>query len=654
MFKHFIRNTLLLKNNEKLIICLNYHRIGSVDKNNPFHRLHTVNLNLFKFQILFLKLFGNFVSPAQIKDYANLSNINFCITFDDVSVTVLKIKSFLESRKIPYSIAPCIKITENGYGDRDKVYFVDHYIDKQTIYDFTANVLKDDFNEPFESFSFYKFTKNSNYDLKLVHELITEKLFNKIDNKFLKNFHERNYLSWNDLKTHFINNDLVTIINHSYSHNNFENSRFDDINHDLILSIKKFKEELNFTPNFYAVPFGQPTENLTYDLTYLLRENNYSGIFWVTGNSNMYKSKLNNQLLHINRIHVPTSVLYFFIAIFKSILYSNKAIIDSMKVNNTDSNSFVINKSNNESKYLSVENILREKKDYASSKSYFNYFFTQNIYKAKAYNYYTSINKNRIKVLGANFFLNFIFQTKLINGSIWSNWRNFSNSSNISSGVMLRSATKDFPILGAYKSSKYAINFYVGKYWRKIKVYNAKWDIKSNSTNDFYTCDSFDNDFIPLIKNFNKNIFFSVLRNDLFYKWRYDKYPLTFHKYVYLKSTKTPSCFCVVLYNNSIGSISDFVYDDIDDLSKLFKSVESFLKSKGVLKVMIESSRLEVINLIKNNTGINTNYFFNYYHFNNRKLNNIDLHNFNENSENSNIFHETRASGDVLLRNLDN
>ena len=54
----------------------------------------------------------------------NLDGNNFIIAFDDVSSSIKEITPFLFDNKIPFVISPCTGITSNGYGIRDKVYFI--------------------------------------------------------------------------------------------------------------------------------------------------------------------------------------------------------------------------------------------------------------------------------------------------------------------------------------------------------------------------------------------------------------------------------------------------------------------------------------------------------------------------------------------------
>jgi len=92
---------ILLNKKTKLVFVFNFHRIGIVNKKIPFHILHTIRLGLFKIQIQIFSLFGKFISISVINEYENLSKINFSITFDEGSRTILRIVPYLRKRSIP-------------------------------------------------------------------------------------------------------------------------------------------------------------------------------------------------------------------------------------------------------------------------------------------------------------------------------------------------------------------------------------------------------------------------------------------------------------------------------------------------------------------------------------------------------------------------
>ena len=138
LFKNIRRA--LFDPNEKITFIFNYHRIGKVDLNNPFHRLHTVGNKSFKLQIKLMRLLGKVVSLEEIYQERDLEKINFAITFDDISSTVLDVTKFLEAHNIPWAWGPSIQITENGMGWRDKVYFILNHYSEDELFNFVSSI----------------------------------------------------------------------------------------------------------------------------------------------------------------------------------------------------------------------------------------------------------------------------------------------------------------------------------------------------------------------------------------------------------------------------------------------------------------------------------------------------------------------------------
>jgi len=69
------------------------------------------------------------------------------------------------------------------------------------------------------------------------------------------------YMTWNQLKEIDASN-LVTIGNHSHSHEYLIDWNDDKIKYDLEKSIKIFKKELGYSPTIFSYPFGEYSNNL--------------------------------------------------------------------------------------------------------------------------------------------------------------------------------------------------------------------------------------------------------------------------------------------------------------------------------------------------------------------------------------------------------
>src|SRR5210317_1939537 len=87
----------------RIILGINYHRIGEKNIDNPFKMLHSVSFNIFKIQILFIKYFFKILSLDEIQLGKVKNKINFFITFDDVPSDSIIAFNWLKEKKIPFT-----------------------------------------------------------------------------------------------------------------------------------------------------------------------------------------------------------------------------------------------------------------------------------------------------------------------------------------------------------------------------------------------------------------------------------------------------------------------------------------------------------------------------------------------------------------------
>jgi peptidoglycan/xylan/chitin deacetylase (PgdA/CDA1 family) len=88
------------------------------------------------------------------------------------------------------------------------------------------------------------------------------------------------YMTWKQIKEVAASN-LVTIGNHSHSHDYLIDLNDDSIKSDLETSIKIFKNELGYSPKIFAYPFGEYSSNLkkiVSDLNFEFAFGQHSGV----------------------------------------------------------------------------------------------------------------------------------------------------------------------------------------------------------------------------------------------------------------------------------------------------------------------------------------------------------------------------------------
>jgi len=88
------------------------------------------------------------------------------------------------------------------------------------------------------------------------------------------------YMTWKEIKE-LEKSDLVTIGNHSHSHDYLINFEDVQIKNDLETSIKIFKQELDYSPKIFSYPFGEYSINLkkiVSDLDFTFAFGQHSGV----------------------------------------------------------------------------------------------------------------------------------------------------------------------------------------------------------------------------------------------------------------------------------------------------------------------------------------------------------------------------------------
>ena len=106
----YIKNFLNFIFKHKIILGINYHRVGDKTLNDPFSGLHTVKYNLFKLQISIINFFFKIVSLEDLQEGKIKSKINFFISFDDVPSISKQAFNWLEKKKNTFCDMPEHKI----------------------------------------------------------------------------------------------------------------------------------------------------------------------------------------------------------------------------------------------------------------------------------------------------------------------------------------------------------------------------------------------------------------------------------------------------------------------------------------------------------------------------------------------------------------
>ena len=591
--RNLIKNFYLifLKKN-KFSIILNFHRIGKNDRNNPFHRLHTVSLSTFKLQIKICSLIGSFVSLNDI-EYSNLkSKLNFCITFDDVPSSAYDALKWLNKNRIPFAICPCQQITEHSLGWRDKVYFIEKYLDKKEI----LNTIKEKF--PLVNFdmneTFYSLSKNLQFDqLKMIKDVVNP-LYQKICH-FRDENSEKNYFTLNDLikiKKEF---QYIEFVNHSFSHKKLTELKIQELYTEIDNCDKFLSSFLGNPPKYFAVPFGGFDNRLCIGLNEVARLKKKKIILWVANRLNLDIGYKPNKIRQLGRFHTETSAIGLCLQILFSFLRPH-FLEDIVKKRPSEKSKNLIKLNPENSKILAFEDLSRPTKNYSGCLSFLKNFYIANPFLNGGNHTIAELQNDRIMVIGQNLVLPFngLKYDKVVN--FFGNWRSVPGASKIGAAAVLGRALKEYNLTISYKPSKIIEPTFVKMGWHSLLLkkftYNLTNHKSSKISSNFkikYKLE--ENDEINKFNPSSEDTIQLILSKKLL-RWRVENYSLAKPVYFFLDDNGKKA-FVVGQYNDSEILLLDQRFSSIEVLKKIIEEIFKWSKTQNLIKLIAESSCIQ-------------------------------------------------------------
>ena len=629
---------IFLKKN-KFSIILNYHRIGYIDRNNPFHLLHTVSLSTFKLQIKICSLIGNFVSLNDIVNSNLKSKFSFCVTFDDVSSSVYDALKWLNKNRIPFAICPCQQITENSLGWRDKVYFIEKFLDKKDIF----NIIKEKF--PLVHFdmndTFYSLSKNLQFDQLEMIKNVVNPLYQKIQNIRGEN-NEKNYFSLEDLIK--INEEFqnMEVVNHSSSHAKLTELKIEEL-YKEIDNCDKFLSTFLGTPSkYFAVPFGGFDNHLCIGLNEVARLKDKKAILWVANRLNLDIGHKPNKVRQLGRFHTHASAFGLCLQILVSFLRPHfLEDVVKKKPSKKFKNEIVFNPQN--SKILAFEDLSRPTKDYSGCLSFLENFYISNPFLNGGNHTIAELQNDRIMVIGHNLVLPFngLKYHKVVN--VFGNWRSVSGASKIGAAAILGKAIKEYNLIISYKPSKIVETSFIKMGWHSLSllkltcnlIKQKKFQINSKLKVKYRLEDKDEIDQF----NSNCNNTIQLILSKKLLKWRIENYNLAKPIYFFWEDNEERA-FVVGQYNDKEILLLDQRFSSAKALTNIFEQIIQWSKTQNLSKLIAETSCvLSQKILIKTFPDMNKKYEFCYF----------SPHGIFKNLKNKKVI-ITPISSDTLLR----
>lgn len=587
---------------KKYSIVLNYHRIGEVRADNPFHRLHTVSFLVFKIQVRLCNFLGSMVSLDEITESKLKSRLNFSITFDDVSHSANRAFVWLQEKKIPFAICPCKEITLNNIGWRDQVYFIEKYISQERIY----NQLRLIFPgiDLLDSGVFYSLSKSIKYDSYQMINDVVDPLFRTIPLDLRNKFPKENYISLKELLGLKEKLSGLTIVNHSAKHANLSSLTGYQVKLDVEECQSFLRDEAGVVSSYFAVPFGGFTSTLASELSEVGRKNSMKAILWVSNTLNIDNGPMRNKIRHLSRFHTPTTFFGLIKTLIKAFFIDDfdPSTAQKMFVSN---NEFSIEKNPQNSKILAFEDVSRPFKDYSGNLEYFRNFYLDNPFLNNEPHTLAEIQDQKIMSIGHNLILPYLIdgRSQLVN--FWGNWRGISGKANAASSILLGRAMRVSDIVASYKPSKYIEPTFRKLGWKRVPLKTYDLGVpkspKHQFCSDFFASgkavEKIDLSSFANTADFNMQV---DLSSDLL-SWRVDNYLLAKPVYFHLKNITSDRGLLVAQSSGSTLLVLGCYYSSDNDFLELLDNVFLWSSERGIRNIRIETSCESLTNTLNKN-----------------------------------------------------
>lgn len=639
--------------NAHTVIAVNYHRIGSVDAQNPLHRLHTVPTEIFRGHLDQMQQTGTIVSLDDVRACHTLSDTNFVISFDDVPTAAMAGIQMMLDRQLPVTVSVCTQLASVGWGTRDKVYCVDRYADPDAI-TAAARVAFPDAVSDDEQVSFYRFTKRADLDPDRVAATLIDPLFAGIEPLARPFLDGTGYLSWANIRE-LAGNPLVTIANHTAGHANLMALGADRLAAEIRVAHHQFAEQLGSPPRYLAIPFGRLNQRLAIDCIDLVHPMGYQGILWVGDVGTLLTAPYDAQLLQLTRLHAPTTIDEF---VARARTAAEQAVTTAVwqLPTRTHREPVTIVESSDPQRAARYDMLARQGKDYASNIDFYGYQFTNNPAKGARPDFYAVERDGRIEATAYNFHATFRVGSVTVPGVYLASWRKLPEAHTTAAGALVQRMTAREPVIGVYRPSPLAAAAFT--HWHQVPVWRLRLPVTDNANtaqlDSSLELDVFDDTIQPLVDALARDADFTLVRDRAFYQWRHESYPLATCRYVMLSHRAEPVAYAVMLQRDYRVEIADWYAPSALGYTQLVAAVQDNARNHGAHTIEVETSDRVVADDLADRYSSTVTRAANFYHLNRTRLaeHGVDVRDVDDLVARwSRLrFHETASTGDLLLR----
>lgn len=628
------------------VVAVNYHRIGSSDPDNPLHRLHTVTLDEFAGQLAAMRQLGRVVSLPDVRDCRNLTEVNFVVTFDDVPISARVGIELMLDQQLPVTISPCAQLATHGWGIRDKVYSIDKFADPALV----AATIRDVLPTARDT-SFYHLTKSDEFDPELIETKLIDPLYTAIETQAAGYLAGGGYLSWGSL-AELAASPLVTIANHTATHANLAAAPHERLEREITVAHRATTERLGCIPRYLTIPFGRMQQNLALDCSTIGRRMGYHGLLWVGDIATLIRFPYQHQLLHLTRLHAPTTADDFRAALEQLLRRRYEAAVWQMP-RRRHGDAVSIRHSSDPDTCLDFENLVRQGKDYTCSPAFYRHMFTINPAKGDRPDVTAVVRDGRVEATAYQFHTRFRLGMTTVPGVYLASWRSLPEAHRSAAGRLVQAMTAREAIVGVSWPSPTAVSAFRG--WRQVAVWRLKLPATAHPTTArllrIVAFDRYPDAVTPLADALMQAQAFTVLRDPAFYRWRHETYPLATCRYILLYDGADAVAFAITLRAGNRLQIADWYGPATDTYLQLTAAAHDLALNGGATSVeFITSDKTLLTEITARYPQAAATGSSNYYHLNAARLAEHGIADPGHLWPSGGNVHETASTGDVLIR----
>jgi polysaccharide deacetylase len=586
----------------QLLIALNYHRVDQVDRDNPFHWLHTVPLCELKLQLELLAEVGNFVPLGRCPDEGGPGRPWVVISFDDLPFGAAPGIELAQLTGVPFAASVCSSLTEYGNGNRDRVRAVVGAIGNDEIYSLLRRTHAECLPSR-DKFSFYDFSRSDVLDPRQMETEVIEPLYEVARQRDPRAqlVEGRGYMDWGEVRT-LAEDPLVTIVNHGHSHLNYAALSSQDVREDIRLGHDWIAAELGQECTHFATPFGNPRQRVCLDVSAAAHELGYRTVLWVDDAANLLPPvpEFREQpLRHVIRLHAPKSAdgLRQSLAALQHPERRRRWLVESIPASKHRI-PVSIQPIKDLEDIRAFELIAREEKAHAVDPDFFAYQFDENPSQQTNPIGYAAFREGRAEAALYGFRVPFRIGGTVANGLYLASWRRLPEANALAGGLLLRALTAEEAVVGVQAPSDEAGRAFAD--WLPVEVRSVSLDpgsVPRRRGAEVEVTTEIPDDLAPLCEATMRRVSFGVERSLSFYRWRLGRYPLLPPcRVMILRDSGRPRAAAFVLDAGSNWSVCDHLSDGPDSVYvvRLVEAVAAMARQEGVSTIEMKTADPEL------------------------------------------------------------